>query len=494
MNTKQLRWKILDLAIRGKLVPQDPNEKNCELRITNEDAPFKIPESWVWVKICDVCEKQETKHPTGDIFRYIDINSIDNRRHCVSEPKIMPTGQAPSRAAKGVCFGDTVFSMVRPYLENIAFITKDLDDCIASTGFYVCRPYKKLVSPRYLYFYLTSNHAINGINSYMRGDNSPAIRKDEMDNFLMPIPAISEQKRIVAAIESTFAVIDEIEQNKADLQTAVAVAKSKILALAISGKLVPQDPADEPASVLLDRIQTERESLTKAGKIKRGKNDNMIFCDDDKSHYGNIPNKWALTRIRDAFIINPRNIVEDSVVVSFVPMTLIGDGFFNRFTFQERLWGDVKSGFTHFQNEDVGLAKITPCLENRKSVIFRGLVNGVGAGTTELHIFRPISAGAILSDYLLWFIKSERFINGCIGAFSGAVGQRRVGKDYVADTIIPIPPLAEQHRIVAAIERAFEQLGTITKNLGNNDNSFSNGNMQNQLQQKKHFVNNEIAT
>jgi type I restriction enzyme S subunit len=145
-------------------------------------------------------------------------------------------------------------------------------------------------------------------------------------------------------------------------------------------------------------------------------------------------------------------------------MTLIDDGFSNRFTFQKRRWSEVKSGFTHFQDGDVGLAKITPCLENRKSVVFRGLMNGIGAGTTELHIFRPICECSIEPNYLLWFIKSEYFISECIGAFSGAVGQQRVGKDFVANIIIPLPPLAEQKRIVAAIESAFIIINEIEYN------------------------------
>ncbi|MDR1111625.1 MAG: hypothetical protein LBP92_13270, partial [Deltaproteobacteria bacterium] len=136
-------------------------------------------------------------------------------------------------------------------------------------------------------------------------------------------------------------------------------------------------------------------------------------------------------------------------------MALIDEGFSNRFTFEERPWEKVKNSFSHFQEGDVGLAKITPCLENRKSIVFRCLTNGIGAGTTELHIFRPLCNDTILPDYLLWFFKSERFINGCIGAFSGAVGQQRIGKDYVAATYLPLPPVSEQRRIVAAIESSF---------------------------------------
>jgi type I restriction enzyme S subunit len=207
------KQKILSLAIRGKLVPQNPNDKPIHVLtgLTEPSSiPYSLPKYWIWSKISESCEPQETKRPTGDSFRYIDIDSIDNKRHCVAEPKIVSTEQAPSRAAKGVLYGDVLFSMVRPYLENIAFVTEDLSDCIASTGFYVCRPKQKLLFPHYLYYFLISRHAVEGIDAYRRGDNSPAVRKDEMGNFLVPIPPLAEQHRIVVAIEAAFEQLDVI--------------------------------------------------------------------------------------------------------------------------------------------------------------------------------------------------------------------------------------------------------------------------------------------
>ncbi|MDR1247062.1 MAG: restriction endonuclease subunit S [Clostridiales Family XIII bacterium] len=242
--------------------------------------------------------------------------------------------------------------------------------------------------------------------------------------------------------------------------------RQKILDLAIRGKLVPQDPNDEPASVLLARIAKEKEILVKEGKIKAAKKVKQSSIPADRSHYGALPSGWAICAINDVFIVNPRNVVDDDTVVSFVPMALIEDGFTNRFSFQERPWKDIKSGFTHFAENDVGLAKITPCLENRKSAVFADLMNGVGAGTTELHIFRTFENG-VLPLYLLWFLKSETFIQSCIGAFAGAVGQQRVGKEHVAKTLLPIPPLAEQHRIVTVIESAFAIIDEIENSKGN---------------------------
>ena len=175
--------------------------------------PFELPESWTWARIVDICEPQETKYPSGETFAYIDIDAIDNTHHCVLVPKIIPTQLAPSRASKGIRFGDTLFSMVRPYLMNIAFVSEKLSDCIASTGFYVCRPVPNTVFPKYLFFFLTSPYAVNVATSYMRGDNSPAIRKDEMDGILVPLPPINEQIRIVNAVESIFKQMYQIAEN-----------------------------------------------------------------------------------------------------------------------------------------------------------------------------------------------------------------------------------------------------------------------------------------
>ncbi|MDL2322377.1 restriction endonuclease subunit S [Bacteroidales bacterium OttesenSCG-928-A17] len=135
-------------------------------------------------------------------------------------------------------------------------------------------------------------------------------------------------------------------------------------------------------------------------------------------------------------------------------MTYIKDGYSNESKFDIKQWKDVKSGFTHFQNNDLGIAKITPCFENRKSVIFVNLQNGHGAGTTELHIFRPF-VFPLLSQYALYIAKSEDFISNGVANFSGAVGQQRVGKDIIGDYLIALPPLKEISKILSALSELF---------------------------------------
>ena len=131
-------------------------------------------------------------------------------------------------------------------------------------------------------------------------------------------------------------------------------------------------------------------------------------------------------------------------------MKLIDDGFNNHFQYEIKKWDDVKSGYTHFQNRDVAFAKITPCFENRKSVIMENLPNGIGAGTTELHILRAYPG--IAPEYLLWFVKTPYFIDYGKEHFTGTAGQQRFGTKALANMYIPIPPTNEQKRIVEKIQ------------------------------------------
>jgi type I restriction enzyme, S subunit len=155
------------------------------------------------------------------------------------------------------------------------------------------------------------------------------------------------------------------------------------------------------------------------------------------------------TRLREIGFISPRNNVADDKPASFVPMTLIPAEYGVDAKHEVRPWGEIKSGFTHFADGDIALAKITPCFENGKSTIFRGLTGGIGAGTTELHVIRPVFVNG---DYVFVFLKSPHFIESGIPKMTGTAGQKRVPTDYFADSPFPLAPLAEQHRIVAKVD------------------------------------------
>ena len=224
---KQAKSKILDLAIHGKLVPQDPNDEPAvELlkRIATSDnrpykkfegeEPFEIPDSWAWCTGNDIFNPMTSKKPYGETFRYIDIDAIDNKKHCVIQPKTIAVSEAPSRASRELNNGDVLFSLVRPYLENIALIEKENTDCIASTGFYVCKP-KDFIFPKFLFYLMTSEYVIKGLNQFMKGDNSPSINGDDIKNWLYPLPPLAEQQQIVTKIEELFAQLDSISEQLA---------------------------------------------------------------------------------------------------------------------------------------------------------------------------------------------------------------------------------------------------------------------------------------
>ena len=179
-------------------------------------------------------------------------------------------------------------------------------------------------------------------------------------------------------------------------------------------------------------------------------------------HYTQLPDGWCYATIKEAFIINPKNKADDDIEVGFVPMANITDGYNNTFKYETKRWGKIKTGFTHFANGDIAVAKISPCLENRKSVVLKGLPNGIGAGTTELHVFRSLFLDV---QYGLNFFKSDYFISQCVGSFNGVVGQQRVSKNIIENMIIAIPPINEQKRIACAVHNIFAKLDMIMESL-----------------------------
>ena len=245
--------------------------------------------------------------------------------------------------------------------------------------------------------------------------------------------------------------------------------RQKILDLAIHGKLVPQDPNDEPASVLLERIRAEKERLIKEGKIKRPK---KTKATSDKPHYENvpfnIPKSWIMAQMSDLFLLNPKSEIDDNTEIGFIPMACVDDGFSGKHSFEIRNWGDVKKGYCHFQDGDIGVAKISPCFENLKSCILQSLPNGVGTGTTELVILRSLG---VYAPFYLYLFKSSWYILQGTKYFKGVVGQQRVNKAIFTELEVPLPSVAEQERIVAEIKRWFGLIDLIEKdkfNLANN--------------------------
>ena len=224
--------------------------------------------------------------------------------------------------------------------------------------------------------------------------------------------------------------------------------RASILQYAMEGKLVNQDPNDEPVSELLQKIESERVELVKEGRIKKRKKSPSV-SDDEKLF--DIPDSWEWVRVGTLFSVNDRNKADDTLIAGFLPMKNIDDGYSNTYAVNDRKWKDIKSGYTHIRQGDIVVAKITPCFQNRKSCVITELPNGIGAATTEVYALNPIIPE--FSKLYIYFFKSQLFIQEGMKKFTGSAGQQRVPRKFVENFAMPLPPLEEQKRIVAKIEK-----------------------------------------
>ena len=443
MDTKKLRQKILDLAIRGKLVPQNPNDEPAiELlkRINPKFEPCEtgfvttqLPDNWCWVRGIDIFEPMKSTRPQGDTFKYIDIDAIDNKRNIITSVKVLNSREAPSRASRYTEKGNVLFSMVRPYLRNISMVPED--DCIASTGFYVCGE-KECLDSRFCLYLMLSDYVVSGLNEFMKGDNSPSINKSHIDSYAFPLPPLSEQKRIVTAIEQWFALIDILENEKNDLQASIQQAKSKILDLAIHGKLVPQDPNDEPAIELLKRINPKYKP-----------------CDEEDCPY-EVPEGWTFCHLQDVFKITMGSSpVGES-------LNRIGEGI------------EFHQGKLCFSEMFLGISDVYSTEPIKKANPFslllcvRAPVGIVNICNREICIGRGLCALTPLQGLDLKY--GFYTLQTCQQDFEQkATGStfKAIGGDVVKNQIILLPPHQEQLRIVTKIEELFAVLDDIKESL-----------------------------
>ena len=472
MDTKKLRQKILDLAIRGKLVPQDPNDEPASVlleriraekeRLIKEgkikrskksavddeiEAPFEIPESWEWIRFGEYLDVRDGTHDTPKYvekgYPFVTSKNLSHGRIDFTNVNYISESDHLLFSKRSfVEDGDILFAMIGS-IGNPVLVKKDREFSIKNVALF--KPFDKN-STNMLFVYYFLCYFQNELKNKSKGGMQPFVPLNLFRNdILIPIPPSKEQNRIIYEVDRWLTLIDELESNEGDLLKAIDKAKSKILDLAIHGKLIPQDPNDEPAIELLKRINPKFEP-----------------CDEKDSL--TLPTSWQLCSVKDVFQINPKTNASDSLDAAFVPMSSIEDQYNNKFVFETKKWGVIKRGYTHFQDGDIAVAKISPCLENRKSVVLKDMPNGIGAGTTELNVFRSEIVNPV---YGLFFFKSNLFISRCVGTFNGVVGQQRVATKIIEDIDFPIPPLSEQKRIVAKIEDLFAVLDSIKDSLEN---------------------------
>ncbi len=519
MTAQQLKNSILQMAVQGKLVPQIPSdepasvlleriraekeklikagkikkeknpsvifrgsdnlpyEKTCckGIRCIADEIPFEIPDSWEWARCGEIFQHNTGKalnssNRSGRLLKYITTSNLYWDRFELENLKKMFFSDTEIEKCT-VCKGDLLVCEGGDF-GRAAIWNFDMSIRIQN-HIHRLRSYSS-INTRFFYylFYFYKNAGLIG----GKGIGIQGLSSNALHALLFPVPPLAEQQRIVAKIEELLPHIEEydrVEQKLDKLNTEFPEqVKKSILQCAIQGKLLPQNPDDEPASVLLDRIRAEKAKLVKAGKIKKDKVESVIFRRDN-SHYEKlngverciddeipfeIPNSWAWTRCGMFFQLNPRNTIADDVMVGFIPMSLLQEGFQSKHSFETRKWKDVKKGFTHLQDNDIVIAKITPCFQNRKSAVLANLPNHHGAGTTELHVLRD-KTKFLSMNFFLWIFKSHLFIEGGKKNFTGTAGQQRISKNFISDFLLPVPPITEQKRIVEAIELLLCKLG-----------------------------------
>lgn len=470
MTPQELKNSILQLAIQGKLVEQRPEEGTArELfaqiqaekqrlieagkikkekplpEIAEDEKPFEIPEGWRWTRLVEFATlyngrayKQNELLSKG---RYPVLrvgNLFTNNKWYYSDLDLEPE--------KFCNTGDLLYSWSASFGPHIWKGDK------AIYHYHIWKlEYSQYIDRGYLFYMLLAD--TEQIKRSGHGLAMIHVTKEGMEKRAFPLPPLAEQKRIVAKIEELLPYIDRYGQawNKLEQFNSrfPEDMKKALLQYAIQGKLVEQRPEEGTGEELFAQIQAEKQRLIQAGKIKKEKPLPEI-TEDEKPF--DIPEGWKWARVREIACLNPKNDLSDELEVSFIPMALVDDGYRNNHSFEIKKWGDIKKGFTHFADGDIGIAKITPCFQNRKSVIFHDLKNGYGAGTTELSIVR-VENNLVSRDYLLWFFKSGYFIENGMKSFTGTAGQQRIHKDYLSMCCIPLPPLAEQKRIVEKLEQ-----------------------------------------
>ena len=451
MDTKKLRQKILDLAIRGKLVPQDPNDEPASILLERikaekerlikegkikrskksaktsdtphyENVPFEVPEGWAWTTLGSISNYGTSINvQVGDIDSnewILELEDIEK-----DTAKIIQHLSKKERFLNGTRHkfqkGDILYSKLRTYLNKVLVAS---NGGFCSTEIMPFGTYG-ILSNKYICHVLRSNHFLDYTLRCGYGVKMPRLSTNDACKGMIPLPPLAEQQRIVIEIEKWFALIDQIEQGKDDLHSIVKQTKSKILDLAIHGKLVPQDPNDEPAIELLKRI-------------------NPGFTPCDNGHYPQLPDGWCKCRLEDiveyeqpqAYIVNSTDY-DDRYLT---PVLTAGKSFVIGYT-----------------NETEGIYQNTPCIifddftTDSKLVDFPFKVK-----SSAMKILKV--ADDIEIEYVAMFMNITRLI--------GDTHKRYWISEY-SKLCIPIPPKEEQKRIINAANAMFEKLDAIIESL-----------------------------
>ncbi len=475
MNTKQLRQKILDLAIRGKLVPQDPNDEPASVlleriraekeRLIKEkkikpdkkksgakshcekDVPFEVPESWEWVKLGYLCDygKNEKASPSeiNENAWILDLEDIEK-----DTGKLLKRVHKSEKETKSIrnTFkkGDVLYSKLRTYLNKV--LVADFEGYCTTE--ILPLDFNGFVVPEFARHVLMSNYFLEYTAECCYGVKMPRLGTYDGENALFPLPPIEEQKRIVRIIDSVNEIIDEIEESALSLEQYITQTKSKVLDLAIRGKLVPQNPDDEPASVLLEQVM-------KGQKVQQNTADKFPYPFE-------IPKNWEWCRLHD---------------IADVSLGKTLDRLKNTGVFKCYLRSiNVKWGIIDLS--DVKEMKFEEEEEERYSLKYGDLLicEGGEAGRAAVWKYKDKSMRyqnaihrirfnfdfeADFYMYVFWHYHNSKILD----KYSKGVTIKHLTGQALKQMRFPLPPIAEQKRIVSQIENMFFQLDIIEEAL-----------------------------
>ena len=521
MDTKALRQKILDLAIRGKLVPQDPNDEPAvvlleriraekqqmvkdgklkpkdikndtvifkgddnlhyekfsdgSVKCIEDEIPFEVPEGWAWCRLNSIVDVRDGTHDTPT---YVDkgIPLITSKNLVeggidYSNVKYISEKDAISiNERSGVNIGDILFAMIGT-IGNPSMVTEDILISIKNVALFKFTFSKNLSNYFVMYFL---DYAQEDMKNKPSGGLQPFVSLNFLRTYLVPIPPVEEQQRIVSILADSINKIRNIDVLKNELTASVKKAKSKILDLAIRGKLVPQDPNDEPASVLLEHIRAEKEELIRQGKIKRDKKESVIFKGDDNSYYRlTADNKSNIIDIpfdiSDNWVwCNLSMIGSTNIGLTYKPTDIVTNGTMvlrssNIINGKIDLTDLVRVNSTIRENQYIQENDILICARNGSKAL-------VGKCAIYENANEKASFGAFMAvyrsrffRYVYYFLNSEFFRNTFSNDDSKQINQ--LTQDMIKNTTIPLPPFTEKKRIVDAIETAFLQLDEIANDI-----------------------------
>ncbi len=480
MTPQELKSSILQLAVQGRLVEQRPEEGTAEElyrqiqeekqnlikegkikkekplpEITEDEIPFDIPESWKWVRLKNIVFNHGQIKPESP-FSYIDIGSIDNKANKLNdEEQLINPNEAPSRARKIVKLGDILYSTVRPYLHNICIINREFSNTpIASTGFAVLSCYNSVYN-KYLFYYLLSPSfdafANDAKNS--KGVAYPAINDKRFYSAVIAIPPLAEQKRIVAKIEELLPYIDRYEKAWSKLEEFnkrfPGDMQKSVLQMAVQGKLVPQLPEEGTGEELYQQIQEEKQRLISEGKIKKEKPLPEITEDEIPFE---IPESWKWVRLGDVLSVYGgkripagRKLIDIDTGHIYIRVSDMKNG-------------TVMTDNLLFVPNDI-YDSISRYIIKKEDIYITvaGTIGRVGKIPPELdgaNLTENADRLVFLNINQDWLIKTldSPLVKEQIAEATTKVGQPKLAIKRIQELQIPLPPLAEQKRIVEKLE------------------------------------------